>query len=184
MTRKTVLSIVFLSVTGVAVGWEVAAVVNPRDSLVPWTELIAEHVPAPITFAAIAVLLSWLPGHFAAAYSKRGKTMATTTIPATPDPGAAKEPLVNPTVITAAVAALIALVVAFGVDLTDAQTGAILTFVAVVAPIVVAVWARRKVFSPATARAMVVTAARTGEVATEPAVVRAEVPPGAGERLA
>jgi hypothetical protein len=184
VTRKTVLSVVFLSVTGVAVGMEIWFAVDGNPDTWPWTEWIADQVPAPITFAAIAVLLSWLPGHFAAAYSKRGKTMATTTIPATPDPGAAKEPLVNPTVITAAVAALIDVIVAFGVDLTDAQTTAILAFVPIAALIVLAVWARRKVFSPATARAMVVTAARTGEVATEPAVVRAEVPPGAGERLA
>jgi hypothetical protein len=162
MTRKTALTITFLSVTGVAVGMEVWFATDSDPDTIPWTNLLATYVPAPITFAAIALLLSWLPGHFAHAYSKRGKTMATTvTIPATPEPGAAKEPLVNPTVITAAVAALIAVIVAVGVDLTDAQTGAILTFVPVAATIVLALWSRRKAWAPATVRAAVVEAART-----------------------
>lgn len=49
----------------------------------------------------------------------------------------AREPLVSTATITAGVSAVIALLVAFGVDLTEAQTIAILGVVAVVAPLVV-----------------------------------------------
>ncbi|PMC76766.1 hypothetical protein [Brachybacterium sp. UMB0905] len=52
------------------------------------------------------------------------------------------EPLVTTAGVVAAAAAVIALLVAFGVELTDAQTEAILGVVAVVAPLVVIV-ARR-----------------------------------------
>jgi hypothetical protein len=189
MTRKTALTITFLSVTGVAVGWEFAAVANPRDDLIPWTNLIADHVDPVITFAAIAILVSWLPGHFIHAYTQRGKHVATdVVIPATPDPGAAKEPLLSVGTVTALVAAAIAVATAFGLPLNDEQRGAVLVLVAAVAPFAVALVARKKVFSPNTTRAMVVDAANTGVVRTEGAVVPAEKPappfPGAGERLA
>jgi len=51
--------------------------------------------------------------------------------------------------ITAAVAALIALFVAFGVDLTADQQAAILSVAAVVAPLIAALFIRRQVWSPA-----------------------------------
>lgn len=54
----------------------------------------------------------------------------------------AREPLVSTATITAAVSAAIALLVAFGVDLTETQTTAILGVVAVLAPLVV-ILARR-----------------------------------------
>jgi hypothetical protein len=189
VTRKTVLSIAFLSVTGVAVGWEIAAVANPHDNLEPWTNLIADHVDPAIAWAAILLLISWIPGHFVHAYAQRGKVMITTTIPATPDPGAAKEPLLSVGTVTALVAAAIAVATAFGLPLNDEQRGAVLVLVAAVAPFAVALAGRKKVFSPATTRAMVVDAAATGAVRTEAAVVPAEKPaglvnPGAGERIA
>lgn len=55
------------------------------------------------------------------------------------------EPVVTVASITAAVAALIGVLVAFGVPLTDDQQKALLALVAVVAPLVAAVIARRKV---------------------------------------
>lgn len=60
------------------------------------------------------------------------------------------EPVLSVGSITAGVTALIALLVAFGLDLTEAQTTAILGVVAVAAPIVVGVLARRRAYSPAT----------------------------------
>lgn len=54
----------------------------------------------------------------------------------------APEPVITTAGITAAATALIALIVAFGVPLTDAQTEAILGVVAVAAPLVVII-ARR-----------------------------------------
>jgi hypothetical protein len=128
-----------------------------------------DHVPAPITYAAITVLVSFLMPHFIEAYAKRkAKTMQPATIPATPEPGAASEPLLSVGTVTAFAAAALGLLAAFGLPLSNAQTGAILGLIAVAAPLIVAVWGRKKVFSPATTRAMVVTAAATGEVATEP----------------
>ena len=55
------------------------------------------------------------------------------------------EPLWTVAGITAAVTALIALLTAFGLDLTEAQSNAILGVVAVLAPTVVALVARSKV---------------------------------------
>lgn len=54
--------------------------------------------------------------------------------------------------IVAALAALLALLVQFGVSLTEGQTTAILTFVSVAGPIVVAVYVRGKVRPVATSR--------------------------------
>lgn len=58
---------------------------------------------------------------------------------------AQSEPVVTASAIAGIVTAGIALLVAFGVDITDAQTAAIVGFVGVVAPIVGALLARRKV---------------------------------------
>lgn len=58
------------------------------------------------------------------------------------------EPLVTVATITAAVSALLTLLVVFGVPLTDAQQDALLVCAAVVAPVVVGLVARRLV-SPA-----------------------------------
>lgn len=60
------------------------------------------------------------------------------------------EPLWSVSSLTAAATALIALVVSFGLPITADQQTAILGVVAVVAPIVVAVAGRRKVYAPAT----------------------------------
>lgn len=69
-----------------------------------------------------------------------------------PAPDAPREPLLSTGTVTAVVSGIIALGVAFGLNLSDDQRGAILTIVGVLAPIVVAVIARNKVFSPATVR--------------------------------
>lgn len=61
-----------------------------------------------------------------------------------------KEPLVTVASITAGVSALLTLLVAFGIDLTEAQSTAILGVVGVAAPLIVAWAARGKVASPAT----------------------------------
>ena len=82
------------------------------------------------------------------------------TIPATPGPNAPTQPLVTVGTITAIGAAVVGTVVAFGANLSTVQTGAILTLIGVVAPIVVAIWGRSKVYSPATVRAMVKSAER------------------------
>lgn len=55
------------------------------------------------------------------------------------------EPVITVASITALVAALIALLIAFGVNLSDQQQAAIMGVVAVVGPLVAAFIARRKV---------------------------------------
>jgi hypothetical protein len=180
-SRRTVITGVFLTVTFTAVGLEVWFATDSDPDTLPWTALVADHVPAPVTFAAIAVLVAWIGPHFVEAYASRRKaTMGTdtTTIPATPQAGAETEPLVAPASITAAVGALLSLMVAFGLDLTEQQTGAVLAAVTLVAPLVLFFLARRRVFAPATVRAMVVDAAdnlQPGETRTVAAEV--SVPP-------
>jgi len=56
-----------------------------------------------------------------------------------------REPLLKRSAAVAVVSALIAVLVAFGLPITAEQTNAILGLVAVVAPIVLAYWARRNV---------------------------------------
>lgn len=66
------------------------------------------------------------------------------------EPEPAKEPLLTVGAITAVTSAAVSCVVAFGVHLTETQQGAILALIATVAPIVVALFARRSVYSPMT----------------------------------
>lgn len=61
-----------------------------------------------------------------------------------------KEPAAIVGAATGVVTAVLAIVVAFGVDLSDDQQKAILGIVAAVAPIVAGIVIRGKVFSPAT----------------------------------
>jgi hypothetical protein len=180
-SRKAAITTGFLTLTTAAVTAEIWFALDNDPDTVPWTALIADHVPAPVTFAVIALLLAWLPGHFIEAYASRKKLtmIPIVTVPATPEVDAPREPLVNVGWITAAAAALLAALVAFGLNLTQAQTGAVLTVVTVAAPLIVAVVGRRRVFSPATVRTMVVDAAVTGQTRTEAAEVPvpAAVPP-------
>ncbi|MER5703467.1 hypothetical protein ABT023_16200 [Micromonospora sp. NPDC002296] len=75
---------------------------------------------------------------------------APTPVPAS----TAREPLFTVGGITAGVTASIALGVAYGLPVTDAQQTAILGLVAVLAPLIVAVVARGRVYSPATVRGL------------------------------
>lgn len=65
--------------------------------------------------------------------------------------------------VSTAVAAIVALLVAFGLPITDAQQVAILGVVAGVGPIVVALLIRPRVYSPASADAAVEVARIEGE---------------------
>lgn len=69
-------------------------------------------------------------------------------LPPVPGPNAPAEPLITVGSLVAAAVAVLALLVAFGVDLDDDRQAAILGVVAVVAPFVVAVAGRAKVWSP------------------------------------
>jgi len=181
-SRKVVITTGFLTVTAAAIGLEVWFATDNNPDTLPWTALLADNVPAPIVFAAVALLVAWLPGHFIEAYTSRKKLInmderTVVTVPATPEVDAPREPLVSVGLITAAAAALLGTLVAFGLNLSQVQTGAVLTLVTVAAPLMVAAVGRRKVFAPATVRTMVVDAATTGETRAEPAEVRVPAPP-------
>lgn len=75
-----------------------------------------------------------------------GPTQPGSTVPASES----SEPLWTVGGITAAVTAVLALAVAFGLDLSTEQEAAILGVVAVVAPLIVTVIGRGRVYSPAT----------------------------------
>ena len=79
-----------------------------------------------------------------------------------PDPSKS-EPLAGVGAVTAAVSAVLGMLVTFGMPLTPAETGSILTAIAAVAPIVVWAWGRRKVFSPAMVH-MMLAARKEGQV--------------------
>ncbi|MEU4640816.1 hypothetical protein [Micromonospora sp. NPDC023814] len=69
----------------------------------------------------------------------------------TPTPTSeASEPLFTVGTITAAATAVITVLIAFGLPISDDQQTAILGVVAVAAPLVVAALARGRVYSPAT----------------------------------
>lgn len=61
-----------------------------------------------------------------------------------------REPAVIIGLVTAAIEALIALVVAFGVELTGEQVAAIMGFVAAAGAVIAALLTRRRVYAPAT----------------------------------
>ncbi len=90
-----------------------------------------------------------------------------TVTPPIPGPYAPTEPLVTRASVVGLVAAVLALVVAFGPDLTQTQTNAILGFALVAAPFVVAFAARSSVWSPSTVRATVL-AERAKATRTQP----------------
>src|SRR5690606_36934868 len=76
-----------------------------------------------------------------------------------PQNAMATEPATIVGTITAAATAIIALLVAFGLDLSDEQQQAILGVVAVAAPVIAAVVIRGKVYAPKTAQEVVNDAA-------------------------
>lgn len=162
LNRRAVITGAFLTVTVTAVGMEVWFATDSDPDTLPWTTLLVDNVPGPIILAAVAVLTSWIGPHFIEAIAKRkARTMSaeTVTVPATPEAGAPREPLFGVGWITAVAAAALSLAVAFGMELTEKQTGAVLTLVALVGPGIVVLVGRRKVYAPATVRTMVVDAA-------------------------
>ncbi|MBB5829329.1 hypothetical protein ACGFI4_15830 [Micromonospora carbonacea] len=71
-------------------------------------------------------------------------------VPVPAHASAASEPLLTVGGVTAAGAAVLSLLVAFGLPVSADQQTALLGLVAVLAPLVVAVLARGRVYSPAT----------------------------------
>lgn len=63
-TFKQVFTVVFLALTLGALIMEFGAGLDSSDSTVPWTDLISNYIPQPITLAALTLLSTWLPTHF------------------------------------------------------------------------------------------------------------------------
>lgn len=81
MSRK-VWTILFLSVTGVAVVMEVVAgVILPGPDRPAWTDLIVGSLPRATVLPAAGLLASWLVPHFIDAYRQRDEL--PTAVPAT-----------------------------------------------------------------------------------------------------
>jgi len=78
--------------------------------------------------------------------------------------------------ITGGVAALITLLVAFGVDLTEDQKTAILGIVAVAAPIIAGLFIRQNVYSPNSVETIAADQYNAGVPPTEP---QPDIPPPA-----
>ncbi len=101
-----------------------------------------------------------------------------TVTPPPPGPDAPSEPVLSVASIVTVATAILAALVAFGLDIDDDRQAAILSVIAVVAPIVLGWAARSKAWSPftagATARAEVEKALR-GQQAPPPAA-----PPAGG----
>lgn len=86
-------------------------------------------------------------------------SVAPTPVP--PDPNTSStEPLISVGTITAAATAVIALLVTVGLPISGGQQAAILTAIGVLAPVVVAVWGRRRVYAPATVARLLAAARR------------------------
>lgn len=82
--------------------------------------------------------------------------------PAANSPG---EPALTVAGVAAGVGALLALLVAFGVDLSDTQRDALLSVVLVVGPLVLGWITRAKVFAPKTVAALLARARGNGQIA-------------------
>lgn len=76
----------------------------------------------------------------------------------------AKEPLLTIGVIGSLVTSAIVLLQSFGVPITDAQSTALNNFVAIAAPLVIALVGRSFVWSPSSVQNVAEHAASTGEV--------------------
>jgi hypothetical protein len=154
----------FLTVTAAAVGAELWAAFDHSPDTVPWTDLLGEYVPWPVTSAAVALLVTWLPIHLYLRYhrpttSDRETTMATVNLD--PNEEHPREPLWSVgSIVTIATVALDAAVV-WGLPLSHDKETALLAVINVAAPIAVAVWGRRRVFSPATVARLLIVAKRS-----------------------
>lgn len=84
---------------------------------------------------------------------------------------ASAEPLNNVAAVTSVAVALIALLVSFGLPVNDNQQSAILGAVAVIAPIVTALWGRMKVYSPKTVAKLLAARPPTTGTATGPTII-------------
>lgn len=92
----------------------------------------------------------------------------TPNVQAVPTGAMKTEPVISVGSITAAVTAVIALLVAYGFDISGDQQTAILGIVAVLAPMIAMAFTRGKVYSPASAQKAANEAAVTQDATIAP----------------
>jgi hypothetical protein len=96
-------------------------------------------------------------------------------IPPTPEADAPSEPLLKVGALTTVATAAIALAVAYNLPVTEGQRAAIIGFVGAFAPLVVAVIARRTVWSPASVRKAILAAGEKRTAGRLPTTTTADV---------
>lgn len=163
MSRRGWWIATFLLVTATAVGMELwAAVFDHSGTTVPWTDLLTD-LPWWITLPAATILCAWLVPHLVHRYRQRGrlpKEGTMTTVSLDPNEDHPREPLWSVGSIVAGSAVVLDAAVVWGLPLPHDKETALLAVINVAAPIVVAVWGRRKVFSPATVARLLLAAKR------------------------
>lgn len=60
----------FLPLTALVVAMEIYASLDTTDATTPWTLYVVRYIPPWITFAAVGILIAWLPAHFIHEYRK------------------------------------------------------------------------------------------------------------------
>lgn len=71
MTKRALWTVVFLVITGGAVGMEIWAAADSSADTQTWTQLITTWWPAPVTLGAVGLLTTWIGPHFVQAYRQR-----------------------------------------------------------------------------------------------------------------
>lgn len=71
--RARWLTAAFLTIIAAAGGWEVWAATDDNPDTWPLTDLIGTYIPEPVTMAVIAVMVAWVPAHFAYYYRRRAR---------------------------------------------------------------------------------------------------------------
>jgi len=69
-TKWKVWTSVFLAISAAALGMEIYGFVDTSDDTPPWTDLISQYVPEPVTMGVLAVLALWIFPHFWLAYRR------------------------------------------------------------------------------------------------------------------
>lgn len=130
--------------------WELVAAFDQNRSTWPLTQIVITYLPWWVYMPAAVVLAVWLPWHFWTS-GRRHLKEAMMVSEHNLDPDAAPmEPLVSRAAVVAVATAALALAVKLGLPIDDDTKNSIVTIVGVVAPIVLAWWARKHVYAPAT----------------------------------
>ena len=71
MSRRSAWIALFLGVTALAIAGELVAAFDTSTDTMPWTDLLGDYVPGPVTAVAVTVLVVWLPIHLYRRYQRQ-----------------------------------------------------------------------------------------------------------------